>query len=243
MSTLRTLLASLCLVPLAAEDMTVFGLLEAGGWIGWTIVAGSMVMVALAIDQVLGLRRERRNLAKARERMAGRVLDRHRDEVEAWAAAQPSLIGRLLVAGLAVTPEHRERAVQEEAADYGGRLHRRAEHLLFIGNAAPLLGLLGTVVGMMQSFSIIAGSGGSADPGSLADGIAKALVTTCQGLLVALPALGIYTLIRNQLEVLIAETGRTVEQILFPERSAPGVTASTAKAPAVAVAGARSAKG
>lgn len=237
MKHVRILLATAAIAPLAAEDMTMFGLLQAGGWIGWTIVAGSMVMVALTIDQAIGLRREHRLLAKARERMAGRPLDRHRGEVEAWVAAQPSLIGRLLVAGLAVTPEHRERAVQDEAADYGGRLHRRAEHLLFIGNAAPLLGLLGTVVGMMQSFSIIAGAGGSADPGSLADGIAKALVTTCQGLLVALPALGIYTLIRNKLEVLIAETGRSVEQILFPERSQPSApVAASAKAPVAAAA-------
>jgi len=89
---------------------------------------------------------------------------------------------------------------------------RKIEPLNVIGQVAPMIGLFGTVYGMIIAFGSIVASGGNADPVALAGGIGTALVTTFWGLLVAIPALAGYAFVRNRVDALSAEAeGRTVE--------------------------------
>ena len=107
-------------------------------------------------------------------------------------------------------------AVEEAGEDQTGRLYRKTEVLGLIGAIAPMLGLTGTVLGMIDAFNTIASSDGMAKPADLAGGIGKALVTTLMGLVVAIPAMIAHSFFRNKIDSIISEAGKRVEQIMMP---------------------------
>ena len=91
-----------------------------------------------------------------------------------------------------------------------------AEYLAVIGNIAPMLGLLGTVVGLTFAFHEVASTQGVARAADLADGIYHALVSTVGGLIVAIPALAVYAVLRNRVDQLAAETANAALHALGP---------------------------
>ncbi|MBI1249482.1 MotA/TolQ/ExbB proton channel family protein [bacterium] len=107
-------------------------------------------------------------------------------------------------------------AVEEAGEDQTARLYRKTEVLGLIGSIAPMLGLTGTVLGMIKAFNTIAASGGTPKPEDLAGAIGQALVTTLLGLVVAIPAMVAYSYFGNRIDSLVAEVGKRVEQILTP---------------------------
>lgn len=219
----------------ADAGMPLFDMIQAGGWVAFTIILVSIICISLAIQLFLKLKQENDEIADLEQRWHGRSGIGHEQALLDWSQSHQGLMASVLQAGVEASDDHREAAIQEEAAHYSGHLFRRADYLLFIGNIAPMLGLLGTVFGMMTSFNVLAAQGGASDPGELAGGISGALVTTCMGLIVALPALIFYTMLRNRIEVLVADAGRCIEHLLFPERKrALAATAATSTATATA---------
>jgi biopolymer transport protein ExbB len=107
-------------------------------------------------------------------------------------------------------------AVEEAGEDQTGRLYRKTEVLGLIGSIAPMLGLTGTVLGMIKAFNKIAETEGAARPAELAGGIGQALVTTLMGLVVAIPTMIAFSYFRNKIDSIIAEAGKRVEQVLMP---------------------------
>ena len=106
--------------------------------------------------------------------------------------------------------------VEEAGEDQTGRLYRKTELLGLIGVIAPMLGLLGTVQGMIVTFNTIAASGGMAKPDDLAGGISLALVTTFEGLVVAIPTMVAFSMFRTRIDSLVSEAGNRIEQIMMP---------------------------
>jgi len=86
--------------------------------------------------------------------------------------------------------------------------------LNIIGNVAPMLGLLGTVLGMILAFNEIVSARGIPSPVQLADSIGIALVTTFWGLIVAVPALAVYSFMRNRIDGLSAETALAAQELI-----------------------------
>lgn len=130
-----------------------------------------------------------------------------------------STLGRVVGAGLAEMElgwPAVEKAMEEALAEESARLYRKVEYLSVIGNLAPMLGLLGTVVGMIVAFRQVAETQGAARAADLAEGIYLALVTTVEGLLVAIPALAAFAFFRNKVDALIAEVALTSEKLLRP---------------------------
>ncbi|MGI9516924.1 MAG: MotA/TolQ/ExbB proton channel family protein [Pirellulaceae bacterium] len=107
-------------------------------------------------------------------------------------------------------------AVEEAGEDQVGRLYRKTEVLNVIGSIAPMLGLTGTVVGMIEAFNTIAGREGMARPEELAGGIGQALITTLLGLLVAIPTMVAFSFFRNKIDSLVSEAGKRIERIMSP---------------------------
>ncbi len=107
-------------------------------------------------------------------------------------------------------------AVEEAGEDQTGKLYRRTEVLNVIGAIAPMLGLTGTVLGMIEAFTTIASLEGMARPQELAGGIGQALITTLLGLLVAIPTMVAFSYFRNKIDSLIAEAGKRIEQVMMP---------------------------
>ncbi len=110
---------------------------------------------------------------------------------------------------------HIEHIAVEGLHDSAMRLFRRAELCNIIGNVAPMVGLFGTVYGMIQAFSLLGISGGQPRPDELAARISVALVTTFWGLLIAIPSLTFHGIFRTRIETLVSEAALEIETVLY----------------------------
>jgi len=106
-------------------------------------------------------------------------------------------------------------------------LLRRTEYLNVLGQVAPMIGLFGTVWGMILAFHSIVVAGGNADPVLLAGGIGTALTTTFWGLIIAIPALSAYAVLRNRIDAMTAEATLRAEEIV--NRFRPGAAGAASK--------------
>lgn len=183
------------------------------------LIGLSITAVAVAVDNLRVVRRAvllPPGLAETvRERVAAG------DVARAAAACQerPSLLAAVLWHGLSESTSgwaEVEKAMEDAAAEQAARLFRRVEYLSVIGNLAPMVGLLGTVTGMLLAFKEVADTEGSAGAAQLADGIYQALVTTVAGLMIAIPSLGGFALLRSRLDQLVAEASYAALHALSP---------------------------
>jgi len=131
--------------------------------------------------------------------------------------ADESFLGQVVAAGLGKLQGGKESAY--EAMQVAGESEQmKTEHLLsylaLIGNIAPMVGLLGTVQGMVASFAKIASSTATIKPSELAGGIEQALYTTLFGLFLAIPAITIYNILRNRVQRFIFTAGTQSEEML-----------------------------
>lgn len=173
-------------------------------WIGssmiWVLLALSLANVVLiAIAASANRRRDMLPDAEAAELRALLSSGRYQEAIDR-ARRGGSDLARMVARALDHAPDGTEAMVRaaEQAADelLSARV-RRLETLNILGQVAPMIGLFGTVYGMIVAFQTVASSGGAADPVLLAGGIGTALVTTFWGLLIAIPALSTYALVRN----------------------------------------------
>lgn len=189
--------------------------LDAGGTIGYLIIALSIVMVALMVQHLLTVRRGALMPHGLAEEVHGLIAQGKIGEAEAACAREPSVLARLLSSGLAevrIGYAAVEKAMEDAAIEQSARLLRRVEYLSTIGTIAPMLGLLGTVWGMILAFLEFE-SKANPQVSELAPGIYRALVTTLFGLMVAVPALAAYAIFRNRVDERIAETALLAEHV------------------------------
>ena len=174
----------------------------AGGIMMLPLLTCSIVALAIVIERFWTLQNKRvvpdNLVAQVWQWAQAGVLDERR--VQTLKAGSP--LGRILAAGLA--NRHRDRDSMKESIEEVGRhvvfeLGRYVNVLGTIASIGPLLGLLGTVLGMIRIFSAVTKQGVS-DPSILAGGIAEALITTASGLVVAIPALVFYRYFNRRIE-------------------------------------------
>jgi biopolymer transport protein ExbB len=125
--------------------------------------------------------------------------------------------------------EAMETTVSEQTAES----FRRIEYLNIIGNLGPLLGLLGTVLGMIEAFQAMNAAGGQANPAQLAGGISKALAHTMLGLLLAVPCLAAFGVLRTMVDRLTNQAAMTAEELLLMLRPEPPSAAGRHTPPGV----------
>ena len=189
-----------------------FEIVFSGGWVGITImiflIALSVTAVYLMIDHLLTIRRSDimpEGLSDhVRELLAAGQLA----EADLACRAKPSFLSFVLIQGLAEVEggwSAVEKALEDATAEQSARLFRKLEYLSVLANIAPMVGLLGTVVGMIMAFKQVAETQGSAGAGDLAEGIYTALVTTVAGLLIAIPSLGAFAIFRSRVDQFVAE--------------------------------------
>lgn len=128
------------------------------------------------------------------------------------------MLGQAACAGIARLSAGRESAraaITEAVEEQATRLFRRIEYLNVIGNISPMIGLFGTVVGMINAFArIYSAGGGMPDAAKLAGDISVALITTFWGLLIAIPALSIFSLLRNRIDAFAAESMKLCDSLV-----------------------------
>jgi biopolymer transport protein ExbB len=200
-------------------------IVQAGGWLMWPIIACSVVAVAIVLERLWTLQ-EKRVLPVS---VANQVMElMQRDQIDVkqiQEVHQSSPFGQVLAAGLAY--RHAARDVLKEVIEDTGRhvVHELERYLSTLGTIAaisPLLGLLGTVSGMIRSFTAITADG-VPNPAVLAGGISEALVATAAGLTVAIPSLIAYRYLRGRIEGLVVriekESMRFIEALLHQQRT------------------------
>lgn len=204
-------------------------LVTSGGWPGMALLGVllllSLMALALVVEQFATLRTAR----LAPDGLAGRL----RKLLEAGdldgarsVCRDGGMLGVVVDAALAEASELSasstpawpavEKAMEDAAEAEAARLLRRIDYLAVIGNLAPMVGLLGTVVGMIFAFREVAATQGAATAGELASGIYQALVTTVGGLLVAIPSLGAFAVLRNRVDAIAAEVTSQAEHATKP---------------------------
>jgi biopolymer transport protein ExbB len=182
-------------------------IIRAGGWLMLPIILCSIIAVAITLERLWTLQRRRVLPKDLAMRVWEWARDRQLDEKHLAVLSANSPMGRVLAAGLA--NRHRSREVLKEAVQDTGRhvVHELERYLNSLGTIAaisPLLGLLGTVIGMVKVFTAIT-TAGVGNPGVLAGGISEALITTAAGLSVAIPALIAYRYLRGQVDALVVD--------------------------------------
>lgn len=201
----------------------MFELIQAGGWVMWPIVLCSIAALAIIGERMWSLRRRYvcppNLLAQASRWLSSNELDETRLQL----LRDSSPLGRILAAGL-VNRQHDRDIIKEAIEDAGRRavpdLERYLRTLGTVAAISPFLGLLGTVLGMIQMFSGI-GAHGIGDPTMVAQGIAKALITTAAGLVVAIPSIMFYRYFRGRVDELLLdmeEQALKLIEILHGER-------------------------
>ena len=185
----------------------MFELLQAGGLLIWPILLCSILALAIIIERMFALKR--RNVSPpGLIESVGKLLMRGGMSPRAIAEIEGnSPLGRVLAAGLNISHQHR--VVIKETVEEAGRheVHELEKHLQTLGTIAaitPLLGLLGTVIGMIKVFSAIT-IFGVGDPQALAEGISEALVTTAAGLSVGIPSLMFHRYFRGKINELAVD--------------------------------------
>jgi len=121
------------------------------------------------------------------------------------------------------------RSLEQTAEELTTMRLRRVEYLNVLGQVSPMIGLFGTVYGMILAFRAIVIAGGNADPVLLAGGISTALTTTFWGLVVAIPALAGYAVVRNKIDAFTSEATLAAEEMLVHFRPKPRSGGSTSK--------------
>ncbi len=193
-----------------------------GGWLMIPILFCSAFALSIILERLWTLQQKRvlpRDLAA---KVWNWVKSDQLDQRHISALHQSSPLGQILAAGL--TNRHRDRGIIKESIQDTGRhvVHEMERFLNPLGTIAaisPLLGLLGTVIGMVKVFTAIT-THGVGNPTMLAGGISEALITTAAGLSVAIPALIGYRYLRRRIETLVVEMEK--EAIKLVEAIEPG---------------------
>ena len=171
------------------------------GWIGWIIVALSIVAVALIIENFVTIKREKLAPADLIDEVEALFDEENFQEAMDLCESESNYFTNVVQAGLGKLGhsfETIQASVREMQDEESVKLFQKIGWLSLISASAPMMGLLGTVSGMFRTFGDIATAGGSVSPAQLAGGIKLALVTTIFGLIVALPTGAFFFTFRNR---------------------------------------------
>lgn len=213
----------------AERSLTWLETIQRGGLVGYLIIGMSVIALGLIIMHFVQIRR------------AALIPQDQIDDLDTLLAsgditgaleyclnpAHDSYFVRIMTAGLtryqksAFGAFEIKNAIEEAGDDQTARLYRSTDALGVIGAIAPLLGLLGTVLGMVGAFEAI-GTGTGANHEALAGHISLALVTTLMGLTLAIPCIALHTFFRNRIDTFASEAGMEIERLVLHLESVPG---------------------
>ena len=195
------------------------------GWafeaLGWpymlVFLALSFTLVALFVMNLLTARRENVCPSMLIETFEAHLDGKQFQEAYEVAKSDESFLGQVLAAGLAKLQSGYAPAIeamQEVGEEENMKLEHRLSYMALIGTISPMVGLFGTVHGMIASFQEIAKGGSTPKAADLAKGISTALFTTLVGLAIAIPAIAAFNILKNRIAKLVLEVGITSEGLM-----------------------------
>lgn len=206
---------------IATGSVDLFSIIQAAGWPIWPLIASSVLALAIVIERFVSLAEAKiapPGLAKA-------VLAATQKRIPASASVanleSGSLQGQVLGSALnalneqpTLSEDDLRAVVQSAGRAAAQRLDAHLSALATVASAAPLMGLLGTVIGMIEIFGAQGPTGGTGNPAQLAQGISMALYNTAFGLLVAIPALVFWRYFRARVDGYLVTLETSADQLI-----------------------------
>ena len=190
------------------DTMSPFNIIFDGGILMWPIIACSVVALAITIERFFSLRRASIDTREFMDVMRGVLRQNRIQEAISICDETEAPVSRIMKAGI-LKHNRSKQDIREAIEDAGHlevpRLERYLSALATVAHIAPLLGLLGTVAGMIKAFAQIQHKQGLVNPSDLAEGISNALVTTAAGLTVAIPTLVVYNYFVTRVDNMVLE--------------------------------------
>lgn len=197
--------------------ITMQQIFKDGGTVGWIIVALSVATMAVIIETAVKIRRDKLCRPELIDEVEALLDENELQEALELCESEPNFFTNMMAAGL-------ERAnlgfdEMKSAAEGRGfveitKLSQKVGWILWLSNVGPLLGLFGTVTGMIAAFNVIKALGAAVTPTDLATGISAALITTFDGLVVSIPAVTAYQYYRDKIARIAIDFGGIVENML-----------------------------
>jgi biopolymer transport protein ExbB len=218
----------------AVEKETMFSMLKKGGPIMIPIALASILALALATERFISLRKDRILPEGFVDGVMGAWnADPSGKQAIAYCDESGGAAGHIFKAGIRrvkLGPEAVEKAIEDAGSREADKMKRSIRPLSTIATVSPLLGLLGTVYGMIDAFQKTSSSGGTAKTAMLATGIYEALVTTAAGLTVAIPVLLLYQFMLGRVDKMIDEIDEAGTEFVFNHTDGNDMTSASASA-------------
>ena len=195
----------------------MFGFFLKGGFLMWPILLCSIISVTVILEKCYSLYRMRTRAPNILPRVKSLLKEERTEEALKLCENSPGPIAHLLAMGIHIrkrAPEEKEKMLSRTGSKVLRELEKHLRSLAIIGNIAPLLGLLGTVTGMIRAFIKIQELGGRVDASVLAGGIWEALITTAAGLSVAIPTLVAYHYFESRADNMAVQIEDTASELL-----------------------------
>lgn len=191
----------------AAEGMTLWQTIMSGGSVMIVLAFLSIAALALIVYYFMTMDPEKLLPGDFQERVLGHIENGEKKQLANMCRGEDNLISAVLSAGMGQT--HKEKIIMKEAMEDEGRrladlLWQKLSYLADVAAISPMVGLLGTVLGMIQAFNVIAFQTGAVKPILLASGISKAMVTTATGLMIAIPSMIFYSFFKGKVRDIVA---------------------------------------
>ena len=206
------------------KEMSLLDLIRKGGVVGYVIILLSIISLGLIIDYSFTTRRSRIMPPEDIAMLQHLIESGNLEELPEVDERRASFLTKVTMSGLRESTRDYQsinKAMEDSADLLTTRIARKTEHLNVIGSISPMMGLLGTVIGMLRCFNEIANTPGAIEPRQLAGGIFEALITTCMGLIVAIPSLYCYALFRNRVDEYTGEAWLKAESLLSSFKAQP----------------------
>jgi biopolymer transport protein ExbB len=197
-------------------EKSLMDLINAGGIIGYVIIFCSIASLAIAIECFVNIKKEKLCPPHIVAELETLLEEGQFDEAVALCEGTRVYITNIVgsaVSRAAEGPESMQNGMEEALDQENLKLMQKISLLSLIGNLAPMLGLTGTVLGMIGAFQTIERLA-TPSPAQLANGIYEALVTTCMGLILAIPVLSVFFILRNRVQRLALELGGVAGEIV-----------------------------
>jgi biopolymer transport protein ExbB len=200
----------------AQSTMTMMEFIKYGGTVGHLVILVSVVCLGMSIERGIGLKRDNIVPPDVLAQLEQLFEEEEYEEAMTVCESQPCPLTNTVAAGLAKVGTNYDniKGSTDESMDLESvKLIQSISYINLLSVLAPMLGLFGTVTGMIAAFDQIARSATPPTPAQLAGGIQQALVTTCQGLMVAMPFNIVYFVFRNKVQKITLELASIVGEL------------------------------
>jgi biopolymer transport protein ExbB len=197
--------------------VTMKQIIEDGGSIGWIIIGLSVAALAMIIEYAVNIRRDKICRPELIDEVEALLEENEVQEAVELCESEPNFFTNMMAAAL--SKSHLGYGEMKTAMENQGgvevlKLQQKVGWMLWLSNVGPLLGLFGTVTGMIAAFNVIKALGSAVTPTDLAEGISAALITTFDGLIVSIPTVTAYQYFRNKAARIAVDFGGIAEDMI-----------------------------